>query len=114
MISLVCQKSNSGTISACNSDLARILHDDTWMSPIQLKTEPKTKSSNSKQSSKDNQIRESKADELNSSFDPQQLTNDFYSKHPLKKLNFKKVKCMNNLIQQKINESPSDLEYYVI
>lgn len=114
MISLVCQKSNSGTISTCNSDLAKLLNEDSWMSPVKLKAERNIQPSSNQHNDKDSQSRKLKTGELNSAFDPQHLTNDFYSKHPLKKLNFKKVKCMNNLIQQKINESPSDLEYYVI
>lgn len=123
MISLVCQKSNWGKISAQNTDLVKLLSDDAELNSNQLKKHSKTESLSSytqylDQPVKNAELNESKTggktDEFSSSLDPQFLTKDFYSKHPLKKLNFKKVKCMNNLIQQKINESPSDLEYYVI
>ncbi|CAF0823854.1 unnamed protein product [Brachionus calyciflorus] len=124
MISSICQKSNSGIISTENKELINCLDEKAdYVSSDILKKYSKTefiKDNNFSReisAKKDGEEKtDAKTDQyiLNSvNYDPCSLTKEFYAKHPLKKLNFKKVKCMNNLIQQKINEKPSDLDYYL-
>lgn len=47
------------------------------------------------------------------SFDPTLATQEYYRQHPFRRLSNKKLRSVQNWINQKLSEDPANLDYYV-
>lgn len=48
------------------------------------------------------------------SFDPTLNTQDYFRQHPFRQLSSKKLRSVQNWINQKLSEDPTNIDYYVI